>query len=156
MPFVGSEGKVEAWLAACDVTCSCFSTCCYDTLFLNRYSPVPLGAVVYLLFDNDIKNYAEQVNGFTMPPPVRHGAALCVRDKNQLETLLRYAAQPITRKNTWIRAQEYLPDATRSADLILDAIEADVKRPAISLNVHGRNNGSSFQGIQLRKTERTP
>jgi hypothetical protein len=127
LPLVlGEGGGAETWLAACDVVCSCYSTCCYDSLFLSRYASRPMAAVVYLLFDPEVQQHAQKVNGFATLPPVRQGLARCVEHPDDLESVLAEAASAEARWLTWRRARGFLPDVLGSADRILRRIRASL------------------------------
>jgi hypothetical protein len=122
-PIVDAGGSVENALIACDVVCSLFSTCTYDTAYLNRYSPVPVAVPISMLFDEEIASYCRQHVNFETFPYHRAGVVLSVHEPG---ALVRTLDQAMTRghlERIWRNAHDYLPDPGRAPRVALDAID---------------------------------
>ncbi len=125
------EGTVEDALAACDVSCSLFSTCTYDAAYLNRFADAPVTVPISMLFDPEIVRYCAQHVNFETFPYHRAGVVLAVHEQAALGAALADALQPATRAAVWRRAHETLPDPVLAPARALDAIAAiAARRPA--------------------------
>jgi hypothetical protein len=124
------EGTVEDALAACDVSCSLFSTCTYDAAYLNRFATAPVTVPISMLFDPEIASYCAQHVNFETFPYHRAGVVLAVHDGDALGATLADALQPATREAVWRRAHETLPDPVLAPARALDALAAIAGRRA--------------------------
>ena len=118
---------IDAVLAACDVVCTAYSSCGYDTIAMARVAARPLGVVVYIM-PPDLRDAYRKATGLRDLPPVRDGTALLADDLADVTALLRKALLPRTRHATWTRIQERVPDPAGAADRILRRIRADLAR----------------------------
>lgn len=123
------QGSTEEWLAASDVVVSCFSSCAYDTAFLNRFSPVPVNSAIYLLYDASVAEYFHAVTGLQVPPPVELGLASAVLHEHALGDALRQALTWERKQQTWQLAR-HLPDPQHAARRILEEIRQHVQQKA--------------------------
>jgi hypothetical protein len=128
-----TEGVTEEWLAAADVVVSCFSSCAYDTAFLNRFSSIPINSAIYLLFDESVAEYFRSVTGLEVPPPAELGLVTAVQSEQLLGDTLRDALTVKRTKETWRLAQLHLPDPKNATREILNEIRCTVHR-AIATN----------------------
>lgn len=124
------QDVTEDWLAASDVVVSCFSSCAYDTAFLNRFSSTPINSAIYLLFDKSVAEYFRSVTGLDVPPPAELGLVAAVLDERFLDDALREAISLERKKETWRLAQLHLPDPENAAQKILKEIRRSVCRMA--------------------------
>lgn len=127
----------ESWLSACDVMATCYSNCGYDLAFLNRYSDRPLGVLINLNYEKDIRNFYRQVANFDTIPVSELSLTLEATSSLDIGRCVRAAQTPETRETIWRRAKSILPDPQRSAERILDRI-ADG-------GIKSANNGSTRQ-----------
>ena len=97
--------SVEDALLACDVVCSAFSNCTYDTAYLNRFSPEPLATPVSLFFDPQIVDYFHRMVRLDEFPYLKAGLVLPVRNAADLAGAIRHAAGTAARRQYWEAAQ---------------------------------------------------
>jgi hypothetical protein len=128
IPTVMLEDRpVEEALIACDVVCSLFSTCTYDTAYLNRFSPAPVAVPLSLLFDEEVAGYCRQHVHFETFPYHTAGIVRAVYQKERLPTDLTAAFAPSERELVWRSAREFLPDPAGAPARILDEIAGFVQ-----------------------------
>jgi hypothetical protein len=116
------EGTVEDALAACDVSCSLFSTCTYDAAYLNRFSATPLTVPLSMLFDPEILAYCEQHVNFDTFPYHRTGTVAAVHSERLLGPTIEDALSPTTRERIWHNAHVHLEDPAMAPWHTLNAI----------------------------------
>ena len=121
-----TSGSVEGCLAACDVICTAFSSCGYDHMFLAKYSASPLGVVVYLRHDPEIRRLYHDYTGFDFLPVARDGLALVTEVPEEVPAVLRSALDPGRRLAIWDRIARVLPDPSLAAQRVVDSICADL------------------------------
>jgi hypothetical protein len=126
-PIVDNGGSVENALIACDVVCSLFSTCTYDTAYLNRYSAVPVAVPISMLFDAEIASYCRQHVNFETFPYHRAGVVLSVHEPGELVGTLGQALQRSHLERIWRNAHDHLPDPGKAPRMALDAIDDFLK-----------------------------
>jgi len=116
------DGDVEPWLAACDVVTTGFSHCSMDYAFLDSRSPSPLGAVLFILTNPEIRCFLREYTGLERPDGVDAGLGLVAEAPDQVEPLLARAATPAERSR-FHQASDRLPREAR-VDVIADALVA--------------------------------
>lgn len=117
-----AAGPVEDALAACDVVVSLFSTCTFDTAYLNRFSPQPVAVPVSLLFDAEIAAYCRQHGNYLEFQHHTLGLVKPVYEETELASMLESAIQPETSRDVWQRAHRHLPDPADAPRRVLDAV----------------------------------
>ena len=134
---------IEPWLLVVDVVLSCFSTCGYDMLHMNRLDPQPWASVVYVDHDPGISACWRRDSGLNALPPVVLGAALSSFE-TPLAQVLSDAFAPATRARLQAATIAAIPDPwdapAKAAQTILalarkDALESaspSQPRPASS------------------------
>lgn len=80
----------EPWLAACDVVTTPFSTSALDHAHLSANSPCPIGSVIYVLTNEDIRSTFLSSNGFTEFPTVTQGIGVVATQPGDLASLLQH------------------------------------------------------------------
>lgn len=128
VPLVDTEGPVESALVASDVVCSLFSTCTYDTAYLNRFSPAPVAVPISMLFDAEIDTYCRQHVNFETFPYHRTGVVLSVHDRRELAPTVIRALDPSCRRQVWLSARDNLPDPGTAPARALASIDEFVQR----------------------------
>jgi hypothetical protein len=83
--------NAETWLAACDVVTTSFSLTGLDHAYLSANSPEPIGSVLYLMTNEEIRDYVEEKHGFVKSPIVNHGIGLFAESPDAVPQLLRDA-----------------------------------------------------------------
>ena len=124
--FVETALPTRSLLAACDIVVSCFSSCGYDGLMLNRFSPVPLASVVYLMFEPGLRDWFQTHTGLSEMPPARDGLALSVTSIASLDETLLSAGCAVMREKLWSRVKERITDPRSSSGKILETIATDL------------------------------
>jgi hypothetical protein len=119
------EESTETWLAACDVMGTCYSNCGYDLAFLNRFSNRPLGVLIYMNYEPEIRNFYRQVANFDTIPVSEMSLTLEARTRDDVVRCVAAAVDPQTRAAIWDRCKSSLPDPHDAAAKILDRIAAD-------------------------------
>lgn len=106
-------------LLKCDIVCSTFSNCSYDAAFLNYFSPEPLILPVNLMYNNEIRNYYNDVVKLTEVPYRSLGLA---QDVNYLEDLSSiFGSYQAYRSQVW-KASKGLDSPVSSTQKILNII----------------------------------
>jgi len=132
LPFptrVEDSGPVETMLVACDVVCSLFSTCTYDTAYLNRFSAHPVAVPVSMLFDEEIATYMRQHVNFETFPYHTAGIVRAVYEEAKLAPVLQAATEELTRRQVWKAANDFLPDPKDAPRRVLDRVAEAVAAP---------------------------
>jgi len=119
---IDDSGPVETTLVACDVVCSLFSTCTYDTAYLNRFSREPVAVPISMLFDAQIAAYMRQHVNFETFPYHTAGIVRAVYDEASLLHTLQGATEERTRREVWKAANDFLPDPKDAPARILDRV----------------------------------
>lgn len=126
-----AHGPVEDAIAASDVVVSLFSTCTFDTAYLNRFAKAPVAVPMSLLFDEEIAAYCRQHGNYFEFAHHTQGLVKPVYDAADLTGALETALLPETCRDVWERAHRYLPDPARAPQRVLDhllAIAGDAAR----------------------------
>lgn len=114
---------VESALAACDVVVSLFSTCTFDASYLNRFAAAPVAVPMSLLFDQEIADYCRQHGNYMDFSHHTLGLVRPVYDARDLPQALRDAVTPQAARDSWSRANRYLPDPSQAPGRVLDAVQ---------------------------------
>ena len=117
-----SEGPVEDALIACDTVVSLFSTCTFDTAYLNRFGHEPIAVPVSLLFDEEIAAYCRQHGNYLEFQHHTLGLVKPVYEAAELAAALENAILPATCRDVWERAHLHLPDPARAPAKVLDCV----------------------------------
>lgn len=126
--LLADTGPVEDALAACDVVVSLFSTCTYDTAYLNRFSAEPVAVPMSLLFDREIADYCRQHGNYIEFPHHTLGLVRPVYEATQLRPMLEDALRPESCRDVWERAHRHLPDPAGAPQRVLDTIAMLVRQ----------------------------
>ena len=121
-----SRGTAEEWLSLAAISASCFSNSGYDLAYLNRAAPEPLGAMIYVMGEPEIRLTYQEWTKLTTEPVSAQGLALKVEDMALLSKSVHDGLTAETRQRLWQAARELLPDPSRACARILDRIRADV------------------------------
>lgn len=119
--YIHDDGTehIENTLLACDVACSFFSNCLYDSTYINRFSDEPMVVPVLLFFDKDLRKYYYMAVNTERLSYLRSEAILSVKTKKDLLPTLKKAADPKIKNMVWEKSQE-LPDPQNAAQKVLD------------------------------------
>ena len=115
-----AHGPVEDAIAASDVVVSLFSTCTFDTAYLNRFAAAPVAVPMSLLFDEEIAKYCRQHGNYFEFAHHTQGLVKPVYNAADLTGALETALLPATCHDVWERAHRYLPDPARAPQRVLD------------------------------------
>lgn len=121
-------GTVEDALVACDVVISLFSTCTFDTAYLNRFSPAPVAVPMSVLFDEEIAAYCRQHGNYLEFSHHTLGLVWPVYAASALPELLASALSADAVHEVWSRAHTHLPDPAGAPRRVLDAIATAITR----------------------------
>jgi hypothetical protein len=116
--------SIEELLAAADVVLTPYSSCGYDALHIHRLLPQHPVAVVYLLYEPDIRAYSRLIHGFDRMPPAEAGMASQVDKKETLASAIRAALSSEQRHERGRLVQERLLDPAGSVERALRVIAA--------------------------------
>lgn len=95
-------GNAEEWISACDLLVTPFSLCGLDHAYISAFSPDPLGSVIYLMTNQDIRSFFIETSGIDMIPvvgedlgewitdPDPEGIAACIEKKLGFNMSLEY------------------------------------------------------------------
>ena len=123
-------GPVEEPLLTCDCVISLFSTCTFDTAYLNRFAREPVAVPVSLLFDAEIAAYCRQYGNYLDFAHHTQGLVRPVYERSQLEAAVRQALTTEARRDVWTRAHSHLPDPARAAERVLDHLAVIADKPS--------------------------
>ena len=88
---VTGSSFAESWLAASDVVTTTLSLCGLDHAYLSAYSPQPIGSVLYLMTNEEIRDYAQQSFGLSHLPTVNQGLGRVATEPARLAEQLELA-----------------------------------------------------------------
>ncbi|MFQ5801312.1 MAG: hypothetical protein ACE5JQ_00260 [Candidatus Methylomirabilales bacterium] len=88
---VTNDRDLEAWLAACDVVTTPFSACGLDHAYLSAYSQKPIGSVLYLMTNDEIRAFSQDVSGMKQFPIVERGLGKVAGAPEEVSLWLRDA-----------------------------------------------------------------
>jgi hypothetical protein len=123
-PVNGAHTNLIEMLCGCDLVCSTFSSCNLDNIYLNYYSPAPLGLSVYLFLNDRMKDIHRTQTGQDHPPIVDEGFAVRCSDKGELLKILEEHKE--LRNRYWQQIRQALPDPEQAASKVLDKIKQDL------------------------------
>lgn len=124
-PTFDPAPDIESSLCSADIVCTCFSTCGEDQIHLQRVAARPLGVVIYLLVEDDLRQQHLSDSASDAPPRTAEGMALLATRCKDIEPLLSEAADPVVRERLWRVAQEELPSPELAVRAILDTVKQD-------------------------------
>lgn len=104
---VTAESPVERWLIACDVVATPYSACALDHAYLSAFSPEPIGVVLYLLCNPEIRAFMQEVCGFDRFPTAKKGIGLVAEKPGGIHPLLQDALTPEGRTG-YFKASKHL------------------------------------------------
>jgi hypothetical protein len=114
--------SAEESLATCDVVCSPFSNCLYDSLFMNYYAPIPMCTPLAILCEKSVADFCyDQIESNESIYPTRTGMIDVVNDVRELGGAIRLALTDKKRTQTW-ELSKRLPSPDDSAGIVLDLI----------------------------------
>jgi hypothetical protein len=136
--------NIEISLCSADIVCTCFSTCGEDQIHLQRVAARPLGVVIYLLVEDDLRQQHISDSAREAPPRTEEGMALLATRCEDIKPLLCKAVDPVVRERLWRAAQEELPSPELAVRTILDTVKQDCMASKTSINVFTPPRGASF------------
>ena len=117
-----------------DIVCCVCSTTGVDQIMLNRLSKTPLGVVVYLLYEEDIINWYEDLLGKGFSSPARQGTAFCVEEPEQILHVLQKSLLLDTQQEQWLRIQESIPMPDLISTNILNIMHSSASDKVFSVS----------------------
>lgn len=133
---------IEQSLCAVDVVVTCFSSCGADQIHLQRQSSAPLGTVLYLFTEDDLRRHHTAHAGSDVPLYATMKLALLADDRNMISQGVRSALDPASSQAMWHRTRDLLPDPMPAGGIILATIREgisgevnkshDARKPAVS------------------------
>lgn len=127
----------EASLSAADLVITCFSSCGADHIHLQRQASLPIGTVLYLATEADIRQHHTIDTGVEYPPFATAGFALLSTSAATMADEIRRGIDPATARRLWPQIKSRLPSPVAAADVILSTIRAD--------------QANQFKPVQLRE-----
>lgn len=118
-----ANGDLLSCLLAADIVASCFSNCGADAVHLNRIAPRPINTTIYLLFDEELRDYHRQHTNLEIPPYAIRGLANCVTDRNALEPMLDESMQEAALKCAWAAARSKVTPGSIAAAVAASRME---------------------------------
>jgi hypothetical protein len=131
-PRFDPNDPVEQSLCAADLIVTCFSSCGADQVYLQKYSPEPLGTVLYLFTEADLRRHHAAHAGSDVPPFAIVELVLLAGEPATLATDLRRALDPATSRACWQRVQQMPPDLTSAANVVLATIREDLAQGTVA------------------------
>lgn len=119
-----TESLIES-LCVSDLVVSAFSTCGFDSLYLNEMASKAFNSSVYLWFDTDLINWWQDYSGLEEMPLKSEDLLLMVdKEETMLEVFeqgLKTEVQQRLRQN----AKLHLPDPSNAVDKMIVTIQQD-------------------------------
>lgn len=122
VPTLDDEPLVEKSLLAADLCCTCFSSCALDFAFLNRASSAPLGGMLLMLFEPDVRQYYLDFTGLHDVPLTPMGLATTVWLEADVPAAMAAALEEEERMKCWRAAGAVLMDPTVASARVLGTI----------------------------------
>jgi hypothetical protein len=113
--------SAEECLCACDLVLTPFSSCGLDMIHLCAASPAPLGAVLYLLLEEDVARHYRSYTGLAHLPPAEQGMALEAASEDEARARIA-ALDGGALRGLRAAAAAALPPPGGAADRVLRAI----------------------------------
>ncbi|HAT2064642.1 TPA: hypothetical protein JBA10_16065 [Legionella pneumophila] len=124
--FILDENRVEFSLLACDMVCSIFSNCIYDSCYLNYFANSPLIVPVILSYHSDVIQYAKQFNVYDFSPYQKQQLAfICDKEDSFLKNF-NYLLSTNCKEQYWQRAKQVLENPVNSAKKALSIIKETI------------------------------
>jgi hypothetical protein len=120
-----TEFDTETWLSAATVIGTFYSNCGYELALLNRLAPHPLGALIYMGFEEDIRSYFSQVSSFETVPVLEMSLAIEAQSAADIGPCISRAADAHLQQSLQQKARDLLPAPIGAATRILNRIAAD-------------------------------
>ncbi|KAA0577881.1 hypothetical protein FZ983_20055 [Azospirillum sp. B21] len=117
---------IEQSLCAVDLVTTCFSTCGIDHVHLQRRSPTPLGGVVFVMTEADLRDRLERETGLPVPWPAQDGLAEAALSAADLPDRLAAAIAEPVRRRAWERIRSRLEPAQTAPDTVIRHILDDL------------------------------
>ena len=92
-----NKKSTEDWLVASDLVITPFSLCGLDHAHLSAYSPTPLGSVLYMMTEPQVRSFAKGYSGILKFPIVDDGIG-CYLDDNKPEKILEALSSSLETK----------------------------------------------------------
>lgn len=137
-PQFDPNESVEQSLSAADLVVTCFSSCGADQIHLQKRSSEPLGTVLYLFTESDLRRHHVAHAGSDVPPFATMDLAVLAAESGTLAADLRRALDPATSRAYWQRTRQMLPDPTSAPDVILATIREDLAKRATTKKLGDR------------------
>lgn len=110
-------------LMLADLVVSCFSSGGFDSVCLNEKSTEPYANSLYLLYDDEVRDWYQRTSHTQRIPIVEEGFALAVDRFDQLPTIFDQALDAEIRNKLWRKAKQHLPPVDQAISLSLDVID---------------------------------
>jgi len=94
-----TDSSAERWLLGCDVVATPYSACALDHAYLSAFSQEPIGVVVYLLCNAEIRAFMRKACGFERFPTTERGIGLVAERASDVLPMLQRALMPKGRKD---------------------------------------------------------
>lgn len=124
-PINVANQNIVPLLCSCDFVCSAFSSCNLDNIYLNYFSPSPLGLSAYLFLSDSIEQTHLSQSGLSQPPPIEMGfAAKCSSEEDLFDL---FSEGKSRRKQYWRQIKEGLPSPEKAVTTIIEKIFFDLR-----------------------------
>lgn len=118
---------IETSLCVPDIVASCYSLCNVDQIYLQRQSNVPLGTVLYLLFEPDLLKTFAGDGGAEVPWHVQQEVAFSVTRAEDLDHALLRCATPDVLLRAWTNIQRRVAPVEDASNGVIKRILEDVR-----------------------------
>ncbi len=120
------DGDLYTSLCGASVVASCYSSCGLDLAYLNRAAPEPLGGVLCVMVEPDLRRYYRDYSGLDALPLVELGLAGEVTEPGAMAEAIMRVSDREWRHLCQARAREVLPPPERAAACIAAVIRDDL------------------------------
>lgn len=128
-----SEDKmslVESPLCGADLLFTCFSSCGLDLACLNCSSTIPLGALICLLCEGDVRQLYCDTSHLEDMPLSTMGLTTTIWQDDAIESAIRIALTESERERIWRSAKDKIIASSCAAERIVNVIAEDLLRNA--------------------------
>ena len=112
-------------LCGVDIVISAFSICGYDSIYLNRWSELPLNTTLFLLFNQKLLNWYEDYSKLSRVPMANEEIVAEVSWVVDLGNAIHRGLDSQYQKKVWRKIKKGISHSKQSVNIVFDKIYYD-------------------------------
>lgn len=120
-------GNLVESLCVSDLVVSVFSTCGFDSLYLNEMAVKAFSSSVYLWFDSDLISWWQDYSGLQEMPLISEDLLLLVDKEEAMLEVFEQGLKPEVQERLRENAKLHLPDPSNAVDKMITTIQQDLR-----------------------------